>query len=300
MPDIGMYLDRAFPLIFAGMAVGLLFGRPSPWIGPVAVVLLAALMTLALAPFGLRGAVRDRRGSALATLAGLAVLSPMFLLVGFLYPSGTWPGWVLLAAAPPAVSVIPYAGVFRSDVPLAVGGTLLSYAAAFVTLPLITWSFLGSAVDLLPLVQATSFLILVPLVLSRGLRRLGPSDALLSRIRNLLFFGVFALVTAAIRDLVFGDPLGVGVVLAGTGAAVAAGAGLWILMTLRRPWSAGTRTTYVLFASYKNQTLAAALALSLIGPVAALPAILAGVFEALWLAVLLRLVPPSRGPGPAS
>lgn len=286
--------DRPFPLIFLGMALGLLVGRPSPWIGPVAIVLLAALMSLALAPFEIESFPRRSAGPAIALLASAGILSPAFLVVGLWYPAETWPGWVLLAAVPPAISVIPYAGLLRGDLDLALGGTLLGYAAAFVQLPLVSWIFLGSSVDLLPLLQATAFLILVPLVLSRAVGKVRASEISMSRVRNVLFFAVYALVTAAIRDVVFADPLGVAAVLGGTGAAIALAWSAWTAIQTRLHVRMEARITLSLFASYKNQTLAAALALSLIGPVAALPAILAGVFEALWLVVIARVAAGSR------
>ena len=291
-------LDRPLVLIFAGMALGLILDVDIPSIGAVAIVVLAALMTLALSPFGLEGLRRAIPEGILATLVSLGILSPAFLLVGLLYPPGTWGGWVLLAAAPPAVSVIPYAIVLRGATRVALAGTLVSYGAAFAYLPGISLLILASAVSLVPLVQATAFLVLVPLLVSRGVHHAHLPTRTLDRGRNLLFFVVFVLVMAAVRDIVLTDPLGTAAVLGGAGLAVAGAFGVWTAASWGTQIPGPERISYDLFASYKNQTLAAALALSLLGPVAALPAIFAGVFEAVWLVVLARVararLTPSR------
>src|SRR3990172_5230043 len=293
------------------MALGLVLDVDIPSIGAVAIVVLAALMTLALSPFGLEGLRRAIPEGILATLVSLGILSPAFLLVGLLYPPGTWGGWVLLAAAPPAVSVIPYAIVLRGATRVALAGTLVSYGAAFAYLPGISLLILASAVSLVPLVPATTlllplpplvqapaFLVLVPLLVSRGVHHVPLPTRTLDRGRNLLFFVVFVLVMAAVRGIVLTDPLGTAAGLGGAGLAVAGAFGVWTAGSWGTQIPGPERISYDLFASYKNQTLAAALALSLLGPVAALPAIFEGVFEAVWLVVLARVararLTPSR------
>ena len=286
---VGSALDRTFVMIFSGMALGLVLEIEGAWIGPVAVLLLGALMVLSLAAFELPRRRSDARGALVALLLGVGILSPAFLLVGRIFPAETWGGWVFLAAAPSAISVIPYATVLRGDVRLALAGTLVTYAAAFAFLPGIAFAFLGAAVDLLPLVEATAFLLLVPLLLSRPLRRLAIPTRTLERGRNVLFLAVYALVTAAIRDVILGDPAGTAVVLGGAGLAIVLAFGTWTAVGRPRAYPEAVRVTYGLFASFKNQTLASALALAFLGPVAALPAVLAGVFEAVWLLVLARV-----------
>jgi len=98
-------LDRPFVLIFAGMALGLVLDVDIPSIGAVAIVVLAALMTLALSPFGLEGLRRAIPEGILATLVSLGILSPAFTKSGtFTFrPDSSVAGFVAPVAVSPLI-----------------------------------------------------------------------------------------------------------------------------------------------------------------------------------------------------
>ena len=79
-----------------------------------------------------------------------------------------WRGFVIVAAVPPAVAVIPFTGFLNGNVTFSLIGTLAAYLGALVITPLIALGFLGtSLVDPVKLSTIMIELILLPLILSR-------------------------------------------------------------------------------------------------------------------------------------
>ena len=83
-----------------------------------------------------------------------------------------WAGFVMVAAAPPAVAVIPFTVLLKGDGPFSLIATVGTYLAALILMPLITFGMLGAGyADHGKLVWIMVELILAPLAVSRLLRR---------------------------------------------------------------------------------------------------------------------------------
>jgi BASS family bile acid:Na+ symporter len=79
-----------------------------------------------------------------------------------------WTGFVLLAAAPPAVAVIPFSTFLRGNTALSLIGTVGAYLGALVIMPLISVTLLSAtAFDPFKLILIILELIVLPLAFSR-------------------------------------------------------------------------------------------------------------------------------------
>jgi BASS family bile acid:Na+ symporter len=186
-----------------------------------------------------------------------------------------WTGFVLLAAAPPAVAVIPFSGFLRGNGALSLIGTAGAYLGALAIIPLIALGLLSSAAfDLFKLLMITMELIILPLAVSRFLIRKGWKERIephRGAITNWSFFVVLYTLISLNRNLIIGH--------ASTLLPVASISLLsMFVLGFLIDWVSGlfhipkeTRTSLVLLGTLKNQGISGGLALTLFGQEAALP-----------------------------
>jgi BASS family bile acid:Na+ symporter len=187
-----------------------------------------------------------------------------------------WTGFVLLAAVPPAIAVIPFTTIFRGNNNLALFGLVGAYLGGLIITPLIAVGLLGAAsFDPWKLAWTAAQLIVLPLLLSRALLwknwkpRIDPYRGTLT---NWAFFLVLYTMIGLNRDLLFERitiVLPIIVILFATtfmlGFLID-----WIGSHLHIPRE--TRTSLVLLATLKNQGAAGGLAIAFFSQEAALPA----------------------------
>lgn len=286
------FFRRADACILLGFVLGLGTGFHSPYTSSLAMISLAALMTFSLAPIRLSNLKGLLSKAPLAMPFSFIVFSGSLLLIGLLFPAQFWPGWVLMASVPSAISVIPYTAVLRGDSEFSLVGTMAVYLAALVLTPLLVVPLSGAPFDRMLLVVALFVLILVPLAISRGLRRTGITDSGCQFLRNLSFVALNLLVIGAARNRILEEPVLIVSLLIGCGLSVLISYAAASLILSRLSFSRERKISLSLFSTYKNQGLAATLALSLFGPIEALPPVVMGIMEVIWITTLVRLVGP--------
>jgi BASS family bile acid:Na+ symporter len=187
-----------------------------------------------------------------------------------------WTGFVLLAAVPPAVAVIPFSGFLKGNGVLSLFGTVGAYLGGLAIMPLIAFTLLRSqSFDPFKLVMITLELIVLPLAVSRLLLRNGWKERIapyVGTVTNWSFFIVLYPLVGLNRDIILGWTTTL------LPVASIAFISMFILGFLI-DWISGlfhipreTRTSLVLLGTLKNQGLAGGLALTLFSPEAALPA----------------------------
>ena len=281
-------------MVVAGLVLGLATGGSPVYPKELATVALIAAMTLALTEIRLE-AVSPRsemRAFAVALAWNYGVLTALVLVFALLTPDPRLrAGWVVMAAAPSAIAVIPLTSIFRGNVRSALISSALLYVSSLVLVPAITLAFAGEAASPFDIAVQTFLQIGVPLVASRFLARV-PAIATARPVGVNLAFLVLVTIVAGANRFAFGD---VGLVLSLSGAAFLRTFGIGLLVlgfAIARGRGPEDRIAWTLFASFKNLGLTALLALSLFGPVAAIPAIVTLFFEVLWLVALQRLLRP--------
>jgi BASS family bile acid:Na+ symporter len=276
----------------AMMALGLLLGVVSGGLPiltkEVSMASLALLMTLSLSNvrFGEARGGDHVRHAAVALALNYGMLTAVILLLGRMFPDDLWWGWVLMAAAPSAVSVVPFTSIMGGRTSKALFSTSVNYVAALGLMPLISLAFIGSAVSVDSLVVSLLVLIVVPMALSRLVARVEMDKRTKSVAMNLSFAVLIFAVAGSNRGAFFDEPW---IVLAVSAASFARtfGTGLgteYALRALKVPKE--ERVSSVLFASYKNLGLTATLAIALFEPRVAVPATICIVFEVVWVIFL--------------
>jgi BASS family bile acid:Na+ symporter len=168
-----LFRNRNFILILA-VALGLAIGEKAALkIEPTILPLLALAMSLSAMDVTNRELVAVRtlhRPIAYSLLLSYLVLGGVMLLTArWLVPDEElWTGFVILAAVPPAVGVVPFAHSLGGDTRFALIGMVGAYLAALVILPAVMVLFLGLGFfNPWKLLIILAELILIPIAVSR-------------------------------------------------------------------------------------------------------------------------------------
>jgi len=273
--------NNSFILALA-LVAGIAVGHGADYTRSLITPLLAIIMTLSLV-----GVSSDvfKGGASLLKPGGLALLLNYGLLAGaliglshlFIDDPQLRAGYVLIAAVPPAVAVIPFTYRLGGDVSFTLIGSVAGHLAAFVMTPLITIAVLGSSlVEPKQLLLALLQLIAAPFVVSRLVRMSSRVVDWLNRYRGTLvnwgFFVVVYTIIGLNRSAFLSfSPGMLGVVL--VSALCTFGIAFFTFGVSRIAGVvAPTRVSYAVMAAWKNYGLAGAIALLYFGEAAALPA----------------------------
>jgi BASS family bile acid:Na+ symporter len=283
--------NRNFILILA-LVLGLLWGKGAQWTEDVTLPALAIVMTLST--LSVPGSAFRSLSTFLAPALSGVVMNYLILgslLLGLsalvIHDEAFHAGFVILAAVPPAVAVIPFALFLNGDERLSLLGTIGAYLGALVIMPLMALIFLGPGL-LHPakLVVILIELILVPLIFSRVLIKIGMDvylEPIKGAITNWSFFVLIYTIVGLNRSLILTQPLSfLPVVLIAVASTFLLG---WIIEGMGKlfHFPPKTLTSLILLGTLKNYGLAGGLALALFSEKTSVPATVSSVFMIVYI-----------------
>lgn len=283
-------LESYSAMMALGLVLGVLLGGFPVLTKELSMASLAILMTLSLSNVRL-GEARNKdhaKDAAVALFLNYGMLTVVILLLGSMFPQDLWWGWVLMAAAPSAVSVVPFTTIMGGRTSKALFSTSVNYIVALGLMPLISLALIGSAVSVDSLVISLILLIVLPMAASRLMMKVKMEKRTKSIAMNISFAVLIFAVAGSNRHAFFED---LWIVFAISVASIVRtfGTGLGTEFVLRmRGVAKGDRIPHVMFASYKNLGLTATLAIALFEPIVAVPATICIVFEVVWVIFLVR------------
>lgn len=301
----GLLGNRNFILSLA-LALGLALGQGAQWTKELVLPALAFVMILSMT--GVEGSLfRSPRTWLSPLLVGLTmnyiVLGGLTLILStlFIHEETFRTGFVLLAAVPPAVGVIPFTGFLDGDIEFSIMATLGCYLSAFIVTPLILTAFLGFSGSLqVKLLTTMAQVIIIPLILAQVLVRTGIAKRI-ARVRGLLinwcFFLVVYTTVGLNQQVFFSQPLSL------IPLAVLAVATSFLLGTaierVGRLLEIDRRRiiSMLLLGTSKNAGFAAGLALTLFGRETAVPSTVQTIFMLTYVILLDLRKSQLRSPG---
>ena len=242
-------------------------GGTEALVTPALMVMMAFSLTEVDLGRDIKSSASLKRGF-LGIIINYGLLSGLILLLSYSLPDESLRhGFVIMAAVPPAVAVLPMTRILKGDMSLSFAGEILSYLASLLLMPLIIYLFVHqTGISPIYLLQISIVLILIPALASR-LVRLLPINPVLPI--NLGFFLVTYTVIGLNQGALWTDGWSVAWISIARTFAV----GLAVFILAR---SAGLKSSQAisltLLGSFKNLGLAAAVSLLLVGPAAGLPA----------------------------
>ena len=242
-------------------------GATEALVTPALMVMMAFSLTEVDLGRDIKSSASLKRGF-LGIIINYGLLSGLILLLSYSLPDESLRhGFVIMAAVPPAVAVLPMTRILKGDMSLSFAGEILSYLASLLLMPLIIYLFVHqTGISPIYLLQISIVLILIP-ALASMLVRLLPINPVLPI--NLGFFLVTYTVIGLNQGALWTDGWSVAWISIARTFAV----GLAVFILAR---SAGLKSSQAisltLLGSFKNLGLAAAVSLLLVGPAAGLPA----------------------------
>jgi BASS family bile acid:Na+ symporter len=275
-------------IMLLGLVVGMAWGDGARWTEPLTLPGLAMVMTLST--IGISGSL-FRPISAIVTpgLAGVAMSYVVFagvtltLNLLFVRDPALRTGFVLLAAVPPAVAVIPFTLFLKGNTTFSLIGTIGGYLGGLVIMPLITLVFIGAGfLNPFKVIVILAELILAPLFASRILMWLR-LDRYLEPVKGTIICVFTYTVVGLNRDIFLHKP---GSLLAVAAIAVVSMFFLgWAIEKVGRLMglSDEVTTSLVLLGTLKNYGIAGGIALALFSREAAMPATISAVVMILYI-----------------
>lgn len=269
-----------------GLLLGLVLGDPIGESAAISMLALGFMMTFSMSDmtFEFGRGERSFLEFAAPTLLSFGLLTPVMLVIGFLFGGDLGLGWWLAASMPAAIAIVPYTERMKGDMKIALHGEIAMYLIALALTPAIAAVTLGASVDVLELLKTLLLLILIPMGLSRLVRRMKLKAGTRGMATNLAFL-VFLMVVVGANRGVFFEETTVVLMLAAASFVAVFGVGHVVDFALRHR-AAGERRVLTMFSVLKNTGLAIAVGLGLGIDAMALPATMLVIFEMLWAVYL--------------
>ena len=220
------------------------------------------------------------------------------LAVGLMYPKDMWNGWVILACVPCAISVVSGTMFMKGDGKLIMISLSVIYFLAIILTPLFSYLLIGNAIDPMEIVKYVLLFVLIPLVVSVPLRKVGVPENANTIIINFTFF-MFALIAIGRSRDFFFDDMGLALaVIGGTAIRIAAVHLLFEYSMRHAGMPRRNRIPYSLLLIWRNSGLALAMVLLLFPGenMALAPASISMILEQFYFMFMMwyyeRVVPP--------
>lgn len=283
-------------LMLISLGIGFSLGLEFQGLSVAAMASLASLMTFSLVDVRFGGPRGVAKYIPVALALSFVLHTALLLLAAAITPQVLRQGWIIIAAVPPAVSVVPFTSMLRGDVRLAVASTAVLYVVSLGLTPAIALLLLDVTVNPWDLTLSVLILILLPILLSRPLNRSRIRRDRIEVLRNLSFAALTFFLGAANRRVIVGDPALALSALGGSAVVMLLAFGLtW---TMLRGLEVERRIPLLLFSGFKNSGLAATLAIALLSPAAVVAPTMMILFQIVWIALVAKFL--SRGTGQTS
>jgi len=268
-------------MMLLAIITGILVGE-MPFVNEISTIALITAMTISISHISFRVAnyKRELRKALYSLLLNYGFLSSVILIMGFLMHK-YWEGFVVMASAPPAIAVVPITKILHGDERQSLFSLIFLYLLAIFLMPFIIYLFLAKEVNTVGIVKSTLILILVPIVLSRVIYKKIDREQI-PIISNICFFILISLIIGKNRNFLFEDAFSL-LLLSVIMAVRTFGTGSLVKLFGKKIGVAKEELiSYSLLSSFKNEGLVMLIALSF-SPEATIPAIIALIFELLWV-----------------
>ncbi len=200
-------------------------------------------------------------------------------------------GLVVFALVPSAIAVIPFTKMLKGDLELSLISSSLLYLSSLAIVPLFLSFIYGSSIGLLKILRYLFLMIVIPIIISRILLKIGYTEKSHDNmIVNISFFLLIFGFMGANQSYFFSETsillpiLLIGFIRSVGTASITGFIGRYLEIPDQKLKS------YVLFSGYKNGGLAAMLAVALFGSRASFPVVVLFPFDMILIIYLKRYI----------
>jgi len=268
-------------MVGLGIILGFLTGGFPQFNSEISTISLFIAMTFSLQQISIRNTIHkaSKQIMLLAFLVHFILLPVIILSFGIFFGSPLWEGFVVMAAVPPAVAVVPITKMLHGNVQQTIVSLSFLYVIALVLTPVFLLVFLGEQVAFGSMLETVVEFIILPLLFSRFLRKLPLSSKQNSILVNVCFFLVMFAIVGLNRMALVQDTW---LLVLITGAMIIRTIGTALAVFVigeKRKINREIVIPLALFASFKNDGLGLLIAATILPPLASVPFIIAIIFE---------------------
>lgn len=277
-------LENTGLILVLAVIIALLYHFPctslKPWI-PFFLIITMTVSTLSISTSKLNP-LQNKKSLSIAIflnyfVQGLVLLIPAFL---FVKNPDYLTGFIVVAAAPVAIAVVPFAYLLKGNVQIAAIGDAVIHFLAVLLMPAILLLFFAQTINPIELLFTIALLIFVPLIISRILRKMNVKEWRYSKIAINLSIGIIIYTLIALNNSIITNfsqfPIEVALILFFKIFVF----GTIIFFVLKKFFSKEDAISYTLFANFKNNGLAATIALLLFSNASTIPMAFSALFDA--------------------
>jgi len=283
-------------MVALGIILGLITGGFPRFNSEISTIALFIAMTFSLQQISIKKTIQQasKQMMFLSFLVHFVLLSGIILALGSFFSNQLWGGFVIMAAVPPAVAVVPITKILRGNVQQTIVSLSFLYLISLILTPLILLIFLGEQVTYWKMLEIVIEFIILPLILSRFIRRLRFSSTQDTIIVNVCFFLVmFGIVglnrMALVQDSLLLGLLTVCIMIRTIGTAL-----MVFIIGDKKKTDRKILVPLALFASFKNDGLGLLIASTILPPIASVPFIIAIIFEMIIAGTLEYIVKKNK------
>ncbi len=268
----------------------------------IAMLSLIVMMSLSLTALRIRGL--KLRDHALpirnAFILSFVLSTGTTIALSYLFQGDVRTGWIIMAAVPSAVSIVPFTYLLGGDLDSTLVSSASLYIFALAATPLVTLVFLGTAVDVTTLLSYVAYLILLPMIASRLLETSGHQAAPERHGYQCRLLRAGGRGGRAEPERVLRRPGDTGRTGGGGVRQAVRGRAGHELVSEKKEGPPHQESAGSAVRLLQNTGMAATLAIALIGPTAAVPATVCTLVDIVWLIYLSKSLfdPLKRDPVP--
>jgi predicted Na+-dependent transporter len=270
----------SFSVIIA-VILGLIFGD-IPYGNELATLALFLAMTFSISNISIRIKIKEEYKELIyAFLLNYAFLSSIIIAMGF-FMKKYFEGFIVMASVPPAILVVPLSGTLKGEKKHSLFSLVFLYILSIFLMPFLILLFLSEKVNNIILIKNIFIMVILPIFVSRLIYR-KIEESKIKIISNAMFFIIIFTMVGKNRNFLFEDSFFL-ILLASMMAIRTFGTG-GIVKIIGKKFGVDEKNliNYALFSSFKNEGLVMLLASSLFGYYASIPAVVALIFEVIWI-----------------
>jgi len=279
--------------IVLGVACALIVGQIGDFSSTMLIAVLIIQMTLSMdgLTFNAENLKKNRKQIFYAVAACFIISTGITLAIGSFFIAGhpnIWNGWVLLAAAPCAVSCVTMSFLLRGNTLMCVLALAVIYFIALVLTPALTGMIIGESVSILKIFSYVILFVVIPMAASVPMKKVKMSRTVRVVVINVMIFMMVFLALGQNREYLFSAPGIVILVIAACVIRIFGVSFVMLFLMKKKGTKRENMMVYLPMAVWKNSGLATTLCFVLFGSSAeaAIPCAISLLVEVLWFAVI--------------
>ena len=130
-------------MVSSGVVLGFLTGGLPYYSNEIPTIALIIAMTLSLTQINLKKVRFEKNILIIPIIINFGLLTSVILLLGWFFPDEIWKGFVVIAAVPPAIAIVPMTKILKGDIEFSLFSLSFTYIISVILTPLIIFIFLA-------------------------------------------------------------------------------------------------------------------------------------------------------------